>query len=111
MDAALQPAHEETERMPWAEICARYPDQYVCVVDCEMVERGIPEIKTARVVGHGPTHDAAFEPMRNLGALYRGCAVRYIGSCTEQLTRPYLVLDDDALAILAEPVRFIVRHR
>jgi hypothetical protein len=94
-----------------AEICARYPDQWVCLVDLKMIEFGSPEIRTARVVGHGPTHGAAFDPNRNLHAKYRGHAVWFTGVCTQPLIRPTLLLDDEDLAILAEPVRFVLRHR
>lgn len=111
MDAALQHAHEEPEPLTWAEICERYPDQWVCLVDLEMVEFGSPDIRTARVVGHGPTHDAAFDPMRNLHAKYRGFAVKFTGVCTAPYIRPTLILDDEDLAMLAKPLRFIVRDR
>jgi len=60
MNAAEQLALEMTERLPWAEICLRYPDQYVCLVDIDHTELGSPEIKTARVVGYGPTRRASF---------------------------------------------------
>jgi hypothetical protein len=33
MDIAEQIASLETEPLPWAEICARYPDEYVCLVE------------------------------------------------------------------------------
>lgn len=53
MDAAEQSASLETEPLPWAEICARYPDQYVCLVDIVHPPLRSPEIISARVVGHG----------------------------------------------------------
>jgi len=100
MDAAKQVAPHETEPLPWAEICARYPDQYVCLVDVEAVEVGSPEIKTGRVVGCGPTRRAAFDPIRGLGAKYPRHSVRFTGVCTEPLIRPSLVIDDETLEIL-----------
>ena len=101
MDAAERLAAEETEPLPWAEICRLYPDQYVCLVEIDRPEVRSPEIKTARVVGRGPTHDAAFAPIRDLPKRYPRCAVRYTGVCTEPLIRPSLVLDDENL----EPLR------
>ena len=64
MDAE-QLAPDETEPLLWAAICMQYPDQYVCLVDVEAVEHGSPEIKTARVVGYGPTRRSAFDPIRD----------------------------------------------
>jgi len=105
MDAAEQIASLETETLPWAEICARFPDQYVCLVDINHPPLRSPEIITARDVGHGATHDAAFEPIRDLGERYPRFAVRYTGLCTEPLIRPSLVIDDESLELLAEPLK------
>jgi hypothetical protein len=95
MNAAAQIAPDETEPLPWAEIRARYPDQYVCLVDIVGMEPGNPTIATARVVGHGSTHDAAFEPIRDLPAQFPRCTIRFTGICREPLIRPWLILDDD----------------
>jgi len=65
MDAAEQLVSVGTAPLGWAEICARYPDQFVCLVDVVPVELRSPEILTARIVGHGPTRRAAFDPIRN----------------------------------------------
>jgi hypothetical protein len=105
MDAATRLAPDETEPLPWAEICARYPDQYVCLVDIVHPPLRSPVITTARVVGHGPTHDSAFEPIRDLGERYPRLAIRYTGVCTEPLMRPSLIIDDETLELLAEPLK------
>ena len=105
MDAAEQIASLETAPLPWAEICARYPDQYVCLVDIVHPPLRSPEIITARVVGHGVTHDAAFEPIRDLDERYPRFAIRYTGVCTEPLIRPSLVIDDETLDVLSEPLK------
>jgi len=101
MKAAKQLLPVETEPLAWPEICARYPDQYVCLVDIKHVELRSPEIRTARVVGYGPTRRAAFAPIRDLSAKYPRHAVRFTGICTEPLIRPSLVIDDEIL----EPLR------
>lgn len=90
----------EIEALPWADICARHPDQYVCLVDIVRAERRSPEIKTARVIGHGPTHDAAFDPIRDLAARHPRFAIRFTGVCAEPLIRPSLVIDDETLELL-----------
>lgn len=105
MDAAERLAPDETGPLPWAEICARYPDQFVCLVEIVHPPLRSPEIVTARVVGHGATHDAAFVPIRDLGERYPRFAVRYTGVCTEPLIRPSLVIDNETLEILAEPLK------
>jgi hypothetical protein len=105
MDAAERLTTDESQPLPWAELCRRYPDQYVCLVDIVRAEPRSPEIVSARLVGHGGTHEAAFEPIRELGERYPRFAIRYTGVCTEPLTRPSLVIDDDALALLAEPLK------
>jgi hypothetical protein len=100
MDAAPQLPHEGTEPLSWAEICIRYPDQYVCLVDIDWAELRSPEIKTAQVVGYGATRRAAFHAMRDLIAKYPWHAVRFTGVCTEPLIRPSLVIDDETLKLL-----------
>jgi hypothetical protein len=89
-----------TESLSWREICARYPDQFVCLVEIIRVERRSPEIQAARVVGHGPTHDAAFEPIRDRDVQYPRFAIRFTGACAEPLIRPSLVIDDETLDLL-----------
>jgi len=100
MDAAEQIASLETEPLPWAEICARYPDQYVCLVDVMHPPLRSPEIITARVVGHGATDDEAFEPIRDRAAQYPRFAVRFTGESTIPLLRPSFVFDEEDLKLL-----------
>jgi hypothetical protein len=101
MDAAEQLPIKETEPLSWVEICIRYPDQYVCLVDIDREELRSPEIKTARVVGYGATRRvAAFHAIRDLIAKYPRHAVRFTGVCTEPLIRPSLVIDDETLELL-----------
>jgi len=100
MGAAEQLVPTATKPLSWAEICARYPDQFVCLVEIVRVELRSPEIKTARLVGHGPTHDAAFEPIGDLDERYPRCAVRFTGISKEPLIRPSLVIDDETLELL-----------
>ena len=100
MDGAEQIASLETEPLPWAEICARYPDQYVCLVDIVHPPLRNPEIISARVVGHGSTDDEAFEPIRDLATQYPKFAVRFTGESTIALIRPSFVFDEEDLKLL-----------
>lgn len=100
MDAAERLAADEHESLRWAEICRRYPDQYVCLVDIVRAELRSPEIISARVVGHGATDDEAFDPIRDLGTQYPRFAIRYTGESSIPLIRPSFVFDEEDLAIL-----------
>ncbi len=99
MDAAEQPAPNLSEPLTWVEICKRYPDQFVCLVDVVPVELRSPEIDTARVVGYGPTRRAAFDPIRN-PRQYSRWSVRFTGDCTKPLRRPTFIVDDEARKLL-----------
>jgi len=43
-----------SEPLSWAQICERYPDQWVCLVEMDRANEQDFEFRTARVVGHGP---------------------------------------------------------
>ena len=90
----------EPEPLTWAEICARYPDQFVCLVDVVPVEPRSPEIRAARIVGYGPTRRAAFDPIRHNTPKYSRWSVVFTGECTKPLHRPPLILDGEALESL-----------
>ena len=55
MSAAEKIAPMITEPLTWPQICERYPDQWVCVVEIEWGEPRQFDFRTARVVGHGTT--------------------------------------------------------
>lgn len=104
MKTAEQRVQEETESLTWEEICARYPDQFVCLVDVVPVAIRSPEIRTARVVGHGPTRRTAFDPIRNTRTYSRWTVV-FTGQCTKPLRRPWVVLDDEDRKMLFDDDR------
>lgn len=100
MNAAEQRVRDEPEPLTWAAICARYPDQFVCLVDVMPIEPRSPEIRAARLVGYGPTRRAAFDPIRNTRK-YSRWSVVFTGEYTKPLRRPTLILDDEALKSLS----------
>jgi hypothetical protein len=100
VNAVEQVVRCESEPLTWREICARYPDQFVCLVDVVPVEPRSPEISTARIVGYGPTRRVAFDPIRNTRT-YSRWSVVFTGQCTKPLRRPTLILDDEALKFLS----------
>lgn len=42
-----------SEPLTWEQICARYPNQWVCLVEVDRPEPNNFEFRTARVVGYG----------------------------------------------------------
>ena len=47
-------AIELSEPLTWTEICERYPDRWVALVEMKWIDEDEEEIRTARVAGHGP---------------------------------------------------------
>jgi hypothetical protein len=94
MKTAEQCVQDEPEPLTWEEICARYPDQFVCLVDVVPVAIRSPEIRTGRVVGYGPTNRIAFDPIRDTRKYSRWTVV-FTGECTKPLRRPCVALSDE----------------
>lgn len=69
--AHAEPSEPElSEPLNWSEICRRYPDQWVTVVDIDWIEDE-DEFRTARVAGHGPRRADPLIQVRPLRARYR----------------------------------------
>ncbi len=100
MSTAAQLAPVETEPLAWDEICRRYPDQYVCLIDIVSPPLRSPDIISARVAGHGATHGEAFAPIRDLATQYPLFAVRFTGESTIPYIRPVFIFDDEDLELL-----------
>ena len=61
---------ELTEPLSWPQICARYPDEWVCLVEIEWVNETDFEFQSARVVGHGTTRKEPLDQARPVRAIY-----------------------------------------
>jgi hypothetical protein len=59
---------ELSEPLTWQEICRRYPDQWVALVDIAWVDED--EVRGARVAGHGPRRADPLEQARHLHSRY-----------------------------------------
>ena len=95
MDAAEQLAPTITEPLTWAEICDRYPDQHVCLVEIDRTHpRGL-DFHSARVVGHGATRQKAFDQARPWRDSVAEIGLRFTGKTTAPFARPTLILDDE----------------
>lgn len=88
----IVPAVEPSEALPWAEICARYPDQYVCLVDVTKIEPHSPIIAVAKVAGHGPTRGDASAIIRS-DLRYTAWTVVFTGRPKKPLRRPPVFFD------------------
>lgn len=68
-----------SERLTWPEICRRYPDEWVMLVDLDDDEDD-PEIRSAVVIGHGPARRELFAATRERLASYHTTgACRFTG--------------------------------
>ncbi len=64
------------ERLTWAEICERYPMQWVVLVDMDWVDDMFSAIRTAIVAGHGGDEES-FEQARPYRERFRSIAHRH----------------------------------
>lgn len=55
-------AHDLPERLTWVEIRARYPDQWVTLVDADWIDEDANELRTAVVVLHSEAYAESWPP-------------------------------------------------
>lgn len=55
MNATEKIAPTISEPLAWSEICERYPDEWICLVEVDRLHPNNFHFRTARVVGHGKT--------------------------------------------------------
>jgi len=84
-----------SEPLSWAEICARYPDEWVCLVEMDRVDPNGFEFRTARVIGHGRTRRAPVEQAMVWRDHYKLIGHYFTGRILVRPPRPSLVLDDE----------------
>ena len=71
-------APDLSELLGWGEICHRYPDQWVALVEIEWVDDD--EIRVARVAGAGPRRADPLAQARALHSRYEEIGHFYTGS-------------------------------
>jgi hypothetical protein len=59
-----------TDPLTWPEICARYPDQWVALVEIDWVNENDLDFRSARVAGHGKTRREPLDQARPLRTRY-----------------------------------------
>jgi hypothetical protein len=94
-EAARVVTAEISEPLTWAEICARYPDEWVCLVEIDYIHPNGLEFRTARVIGHGKTRRAPIEQARPWRPHYDLIGHYFTGCITVRPPRPSIILDDE----------------
>jgi hypothetical protein len=100
MSAAEVLAPTISEPLTWAEICARHPDEWVCLVEIDRVHPNGFEFRTARVIGHGKTRREPVEQAMTWRAEYEFIGHYFTGRVTARPPRPSLILDDEIRDII-----------
>jgi hypothetical protein len=90
MDAALRIEPTISDPLTWAEICERYPDEWVCLVEIDCVEDHNFEFRSARVVGHGKTRREPLDQARPLHDRYDTIGHYYTGRIVGPVLRSFL---------------------
>lgn len=95
MDPAEDIVSPISEPLTWAEICERYPDQQVCLVELDRIHPRGFDFRTARVAGHGKTRREAFDQVRSRSERYNEFGRYFTGRTNATLLRPSPILDDE----------------
>jgi len=90
MDTALNYEPFISEPLTWAEICQRYPDQWVCLVEIDIIEEQNFEFHSARVIGHGKTRREPFVQARPWRDKYDTIGHFYTGKIVAPVPRYFL---------------------
>jgi len=103
MIAAIERAAEISEPMTWAEICARYPDQRVCLVEIAREHPHGFAFRTARVVGYGKSPREALDRARPWRDRYAQIGHYSTGRITPPSPHlPRLVMTDEIRELLRD---------
>lgn len=79
-----------SDPLTWAEICVRYPDEWVCLVEFDRCEPSSAEFRTARVVGHGKTRREPLDQSAPWRATYQTIAHFFTGEMRFPISRVFL---------------------
>lgn len=78
-----------SEPLTWPEICARYPDEWVVLVEVDWIEEDDRDFRSARVAGHGKTRREPLVQARSMWARYGEIAHLFTGRV--RVRSPFLV--------------------
>lgn len=101
MNVTAGPRPTISDPMTWPEICERYPDQRVCVVEMDFAHPNDVRFRTARVVGHGATPTEAFEQARPWRERYEEMGHYFTGKIKPPFPHfPRIVMTDEIRELL-----------
>lgn len=80
-----RPAPAISEPLTWEQICQRYSDQWVCLVEFDRIDPGRFAFRTARVVGHDPHRRTAVEQSRPWWRAYEEVGQHFTGRTEARL--------------------------
>jgi hypothetical protein len=60
-----------SEPLTWEQICDRYPNEWVCLVEIDEINDTDFDFRTARVVGHGKTRRASYDQAQPFNDHYK----------------------------------------
>lgn len=95
MEAAKTLTRWISEPLTWAEICARYPDEWVCLVEVDYIHPDLFDFRTARVIGHGKTRGEPVDQALAWRDDYSLIGHYFTGRIAVRPPRPSVVLDDE----------------
>jgi hypothetical protein len=76
-----------SEPLTWEQICERYPDEWVCLVEIDRLNDNNFAFRTARVVGHGKHPRDPFLQARPIRDQYEGMGHYFTGRVRTPLPR------------------------
>lgn len=106
MQAAERLAPLEAERLTWAQIRQRYPDQHVYLIAAERPDPTYPDFLSAIVVGAGATDDEAFAPAEPYWKAGQMIEHRFTGRSKKPLLRPAQIINPSKRPLLRPPIYF-----
>ena len=83
----LAERHTISEPLTWKQICERYPDEWVCLVEIDSVNDTDFEFRSARIIGHGKTRREPLEQARPFRAQYEEIGHYFTGRVTAPVHR------------------------
>jgi len=95
MRATGQIVSEPSERLTWAQICDRYPDSWVSLVEVEPPGSEPLKIRSAHVIGHGGTRAVTVEQTKAWQSTFPTSSHYFTGAAVEIRGFPRIVITDE----------------
>lgn len=78
-----------SELLTWQEICARYPNEWVVLVEVDWIDEDDKDFRSARVAGHGKTRREPLVQARSMWSRYGEIAHFFTGPI--RVSSPFFV--------------------